>query len=241
MSLALLGLLDDRLGAGRDPEPDDDAAGGADRRADATALPAGSASASGAFVVTGLQQTASVAAMFVFAILYFGVITDAGVLDPIVGRRSARRRPQPDAHRRRIGAARAARAPRWVRRGDVSRDHSGRASALRSLGMDRRVLACVVSLAAGVNILPWTRADAACRRRRCTFRRASCSAPLVPVQCGRAGASCSRSRMARPARRPGVGRRGVDRGRGQSPSRARAHRGRSDASAARTASGSTSH
>jgi len=38
------------------------------------------------FMVTGVQQTASVAAMFVFAILYFGVMTDAGLLDPIVDR-----------------------------------------------------------------------------------------------------------------------------------------------------------
>ena len=39
---------------------------------------------SATFIVTGLQQTAPVAAMFVFAILFFGVITDAGMLDPIV-------------------------------------------------------------------------------------------------------------------------------------------------------------
>ena len=37
-------------------------------------------------MLTGLQQTAPVAAMFVFAILYFGVMTDAGLLDPIVDR-----------------------------------------------------------------------------------------------------------------------------------------------------------
>lgn len=40
----------------------------------------------GRFVLSGLQQTAPVAAMFVFAILYFGVMTDAGLLDPIVDR-----------------------------------------------------------------------------------------------------------------------------------------------------------
>src|SRR5580765_704147 len=38
------------------------------------------------FMLSGLQQTASVAAMFVFAILYFGIMTDAGLLDPIVDR-----------------------------------------------------------------------------------------------------------------------------------------------------------
>ena len=34
--------------------------------------------------LTGVQQTAPVVAMFVFAILFFGVITDAGMLDPLV-------------------------------------------------------------------------------------------------------------------------------------------------------------
>src|SRR5262245_58037630 len=38
------------------------------------------------FMLSGLQQTASVAAMFVFAILYFGIMTDAGMLDPVVDR-----------------------------------------------------------------------------------------------------------------------------------------------------------
>jgi hypothetical protein len=35
--------------------------------------------------VAGIRDTAPVAAMFVFAILFFGVMTDAGLLDPIVG------------------------------------------------------------------------------------------------------------------------------------------------------------
>src|SRR5512139_1084153 len=48
----------------------------------ATAALAGHELAVGTFMVAGLQQTASVAAMFVFAILYFGVMTDAGLLDP---------------------------------------------------------------------------------------------------------------------------------------------------------------
>jgi Mg2+/citrate symporter len=34
--------------------------------------------------VTGVQQIAPVAAMFVFAILYFGIITDAGTLEPVI-------------------------------------------------------------------------------------------------------------------------------------------------------------
>src|SRR5215207_11499247 len=40
----------------------------------------------GAFAVAGIRDTAPVAAMFVFAILFFGVMTDAGLLDPIVDR-----------------------------------------------------------------------------------------------------------------------------------------------------------
>ena len=36
------------------------------------------------FIVVGIQQIAPVVAMFVFAILYFGIITDAGTLDPII-------------------------------------------------------------------------------------------------------------------------------------------------------------
>ena len=45
---------------------------------------AGSASRPAPFAVAGIQETAPVAAMFVFAILFFGVMTDAGLLDPIV-------------------------------------------------------------------------------------------------------------------------------------------------------------
>mgnify|MGYP001271399779 CR=1 FL=1 len=40
----------------------------------------------GKFVVAGLKSLAPVIGMFVFAILYFGVITDAGMLDPIINR-----------------------------------------------------------------------------------------------------------------------------------------------------------
>src|SRR3954452_15256422 len=36
------------------------------------------------FIVHGVQSVSTVAAMFIFAIMYFGVVTDAGMLDPIV-------------------------------------------------------------------------------------------------------------------------------------------------------------
>jgi hypothetical protein len=62
----------------------------------ATALAAGCGLATAKFIVTGVQQIAPVAAMFVFAILYFGIITDAGTLEPVInailGVRARRRR-----------------------------------------------------------------------------------------------------------------------------------------------------
>src|SRR5690242_5263331 len=40
----------------------------------------------GTFIVKGIQNIAPVAAMFIFAILYFGIVSDAGMLDPIIDR-----------------------------------------------------------------------------------------------------------------------------------------------------------
>ncbi len=108
------------------------------------------------FMITGLQQTASVAAMFVFAILYFGVMTDAGMLDPVVDRilRAVGTNPTHIV----VGTALLALL--------VHLDGSGAVTFLvtvpamlplyERLGMDRRILACVASMAAGVNFLPWT-------------------------------------------------------------------------------------
>ena len=147
----------------------------------ATALVGGFGLGIGPFVVTGLQQTASVAAMFVFAILYFGIITDAGVLDPIV-----------DGILRFVGTK-----PTRIVVGSallallVHLDGSGAVTFLVTipamlplydrLGMDRRILACVTSLAAGVNFLPWTgpmlRASTALHIPTSELFR-----PLAPVQ-----------------------------------------------------------
>src|SRR5262249_5974790 len=40
----------------------------------------------GKFIVRGIRDVAPVAGMFVFAILYFGIMTDAGLLDPVIDR-----------------------------------------------------------------------------------------------------------------------------------------------------------
>ena len=145
------------------------------------AVIAGFGMQTGPFILAGLQQTASVAVMFVFAILYFGVMTDAGLLDPIVDRilRAVGTHPT----RIVMGSALLALL--------VHLDGSGAVTFLvtvpamlplfERLRMDRRILACVVSMAAGVNFLPWTgptlRAAAGLHMSTSDLFR-----PLIPVQ-----------------------------------------------------------
>ncbi|MBL8170578.1 MAG: citrate transporter [Acidobacteria bacterium] len=110
----------------------------------------------GAFIIKGIQGIAPVAAMFIFAILYFGVMSDAGMLDPIIDRilRAVGNRPL----RVVLGTALLAAI--------VHLDGSGAVTFLVTvpallplydrLQMDRRVLACATAMAAGVNnMLPW--------------------------------------------------------------------------------------
>lgn len=108
------------------------------------------------FIVSGLQSLAPVVGMFVFAILFFGVVTDAGMLDPIIDRilRTVGTRPT----RIVMGTTLLALL--------IHLDGSGAVTFLIAipamlplydrLGIDRRILACAASLAAGVNFLPWT-------------------------------------------------------------------------------------
>jgi citrate-Mg2+:H+ or citrate-Ca2+:H+ symporter, CitMHS family len=135
----------------------------------------------GQFAVDGIQQTAPVAAMFVFAIVYFGVMTDAGLLDPIV--RAILRAVGAKPTRIVVGSALLALL--------VHLDGSGAVAFIvtvpallplyERLGMDRRVLACAVSMAAGVNFLPWTgpvlRASTALQ-----VPTTALFTPLIPVQ-----------------------------------------------------------
>ena len=133
------------------------------------------------FILTGIQGIAGVIGMFVFAILFFGVLTDARMLEPVVawllrviGRRPSRIVP---------GTALLALL--------VHLDGSGAVVFLvtipallplyKQVGIDRRVLACVISMAAGVNFLPWTgptlRASAALH-----LSTTSIFLPLIGVQ-----------------------------------------------------------
>ncbi|MBW8842991.1 MAG: acyclic terpene utilization AtuA family protein [Sphingomonadales bacterium] len=107
-------------------------------------------------LIEGITRIAPVAGMFVFAILFFGIMTDVGLLDPLVRLvlRLAGRNPVRIA----IGTTLLALV--------IHLDGSGAVCflvaipAMRplydALGMDRRILACTASLAAGVNFLPWT-------------------------------------------------------------------------------------
>lgn len=108
------------------------------------------------FAVEGIKNIAPVAAMFIFAILFFGVLTDAGMFDPIIDRILGVVGLHPT--RVVIGAAVLAMI--------VHLDGSGAVTFLITipamlplfdrLKMDRRVLACVVALGAGtMNIVPW--------------------------------------------------------------------------------------
>jgi CitMHS family citrate-Mg2+:H+ or citrate-Ca2+:H+ symporter len=108
------------------------------------------------FAVTGIRNIAPVAAMFIFAIIFFGVLTDAGMFDPIINR--ILRMVGNDPARITVGAALLAML--------VHLDGSGAVTFLiaipamlplfERLNMDKRILAAVVALGAGtMNMVPW--------------------------------------------------------------------------------------
>jgi CitMHS family citrate-Mg2+:H+ or citrate-Ca2+:H+ symporter len=135
----------------------------------------------GKFMIAGIEGISGVIGMFVFAILFFGIMTDAGILKPFIAWliRSIGRKPS------RIVPGTALLALL------VHLDGSGAVTFLVTipavlplydeLGIDRRILACVASLAAGVNFLPWTgptlRASAALHTSP-----SSLFVPLIAVQ-----------------------------------------------------------
>lgn len=122
----------------------------------AASLAAGFGLRTGRFMIEGIEGISGVIGMFVFAILFFGVMTDARMLEPVIERllRLIGNRPS------RIVPGSALLALL------VHLDGSGAVCFLvtvpallplyRRVAIDRRVLACVTSLAAGVNFLPWT-------------------------------------------------------------------------------------
>jgi len=108
------------------------------------------------FIIDGIKNIAPVATMFIFAILFFGVMSDAGLFDPII-----------NGILKRVGAK-----PTRILMGSallallIHLDGSGAVCFLitipamlpiyERLGMDKRLLCLMVALASGVNYLPWT-------------------------------------------------------------------------------------
>ena len=133
------------------------------------------------FILAGIQGIAPVISMFVFAILFFGILTDAGMMAPLI-----------HAILRAVGKSPARIVPgTFVLALLIHLDGSGAVVFLvvvpallplyEELGIDRRILACAASMAAGVNFLPWTgptlRASASLHISTIDIFR-----PLIPVQ-----------------------------------------------------------
>lgn len=110
----------------------------------------------GLFMLDGMMAVAPMAAMFLFAILFFAILSEAGIFEPVVSavQRFAGERPA----RLALGTA--------IFASLAHLDGSGATTFLvvvpallpiyDRLGLDRCMLACIVAMAAGVgNMLPW--------------------------------------------------------------------------------------
>jgi CitMHS family citrate-Mg2+:H+ or citrate-Ca2+:H+ symporter len=104
----------------------------------------------------GLRAVVPAAAMLMFAVLFFGIVSDAGMLDPIISRVINFMGGSPP----RITTCTAALT--YI----VYLDASGAVTFMLlipallplydRLGMERRVLACVLAMGVGISFLPWT-------------------------------------------------------------------------------------
>ena len=119
-------------------------------------LAAGLGADVGLHALAGIQSVAATAAMLGFAVLFFGVMNDAGLFDPVI--RGVVRFAGADPRRVVIGTAAIAMVAHL--------DGAGASTFLVTvpallpvydrLQLDRAVLACTVALAAGtMNIMPW--------------------------------------------------------------------------------------
>lgn len=110
----------------------------------------------GPMMLTGIKNLAPTGVMLMFAILYFGVMIDAGLFDPVIRRILALVKGDP----MKIVVGTAALAMFVSLDGDGATTYMITVSAMlplyKRLGMSRLILACVIMLAGGVfNILPW--------------------------------------------------------------------------------------
>jgi CitMHS family citrate-Mg2+:H+ or citrate-Ca2+:H+ symporter len=110
----------------------------------------------GPMMLAGIKSLAPTGVMLMFAILYFGIMIDAGLFDPVV--RKILKLVDGDPMKIVVGTA--ALAMFVSLDGDGATTYMITVSAMlplyKRLGMSRLVLACVIMLAGGVfNILPW--------------------------------------------------------------------------------------
>ncbi|MCX8749394.1 citrate transporter [Snodgrassella sp. B3088] len=107
-------------------------------------------------VVAGIAKLAPMAAMFVFAIIFFGVVSDAGMFDPIIAKilKVVGTSPKKII----IGTGVLALIAHLDGNGAVTFLITVPAMLplYDKLGIDKRILAGITALSAGVNFLPWT-------------------------------------------------------------------------------------
>ena len=122
----------------------------------AMAIMLGQGASIGGYIMAGMATVAPVAAMFLFAILFFGILMDAGLFQPIID--GIVRLAQGHPPRIAVGTAILASA--------VHLDGSGAVTFMicippllplyDRMKMDRTLLTTIVAMAAGVgNMLPW--------------------------------------------------------------------------------------
>ncbi|OVZ94526.1 CitMHS family transporter [Yersinia alsatica] len=148
------------------------------------ALVAGSGTDTAKYIIEGITKLAPMAAMFVFAITFFGVITDAGMFDPII--RGILRFVGTNPVKIIIGTGILALIAHLDGNGAVTFliTIPTMLPLFNRLGMDKRILVGITALSAGVNFLPWTgpmiRASAALN-----IPTHDLFIPLIPAQiCG---------------------------------------------------------
>lgn len=110
----------------------------------------------GPMMLAGITKLAPTGIMLMFAILYFGIMIDAGMFDPVIRKILKLVRGDP----MKIVVGTAALAMFVSLDGDGATTYMITVSAMlplyKRLGMNRLILACVIMLAGGVfNILPW--------------------------------------------------------------------------------------
>lgn len=107
-------------------------------------------------VVKGIAKLAPMAAMFVFAIIFFGVVSDAGMFDPIITKilKVVGTNPKKII----IGTGVLALIAHLDGNGAVTFliTIPAMIPLYDKIGIDKRILAGITALSAGVNFLPWT-------------------------------------------------------------------------------------